>query len=104
MAESLQVFKVVGFIQYFFGITDARKRKHAAVAAREQFLDAGVSVGIKVLYKEARVDLQDSLIGESVMLLLYGISVALAGFVCEIITNWIASVISVFTILVSALK
>ena len=52
----------------------------------------------KVSDTEARTGLADSLLAESFMLFLYGISIAVAGFVSEIIWWWMASVVSMASI------
>ena len=86
LAQSLELFRQVGFVHYFLDLADANDRKLIVAAARKEFLDTGFDSG-------SGVDLTDSLVRESFMLFLYGISIAVAGFLCEIISSWIAAVV-----------
>ena len=51
-----------------------------------------MAFGGTVLDTEAGAGIADSLISESFMVFLYGISVAVVRFGCEIFTRWMASV------------
>ena len=65
-----------------------------AAAARKEFLDSGAPGGGTGWDKGDRVNLADSLMGETFMLFLYGVSIAMAGIVIEIVAQWMAPVIS----------
>ena len=94
MAQSLEVFKQVGFVQYFHELYVTKHQKLMAAAARKEFLEAGLLAGDTGLESGGGLGLADSLISESFMLFLYVTSLAIVGFLSEIITRWSVSVVS----------
>ena len=76
LAKSVESLKDAGLVDYFQQLCESKFRKALAASVSISTVDRG-------MYEWIRVSLEDGLIGESFVLFLYGITMAIAGFLIE---------------------
>ena len=97
-------FQVVGFIQYFLDICNVKHEKQLVKELHEKLKGAKMAVGDESLDAAAIVGLADSLVNESFIQFVYGTTFAIAGFVGEVITRFLASIVSYLITMVAVLE
>ena len=100
LAQSVELFKQVGFIHYFLELIEAYNQKLMRAGARQEVRNAGAPSE----NNGDRVSLGDGMISETFMLFLYGAAIAMAGFASEIIAWYMTSVVSALMAMVSVLR
>ena len=87
LVKSLRRFMQVGLVPYFLQLWDSITLKFDA-AARKDLIAAGESDEARdSVGNLSRITLKDGLVSESFVLFQYGMSLAVAGFVCEVIAT-----------------
>ena len=85
LAKTLEQVKQVGFFNYFFELQWTNVNEIISAAAGTEFQATERLLGQR--YEASRLSIADSLVSESLVLFLYGISIAVMGFVGEIIVK-----------------
>ena len=89
LAQSVESMKAVGLMPYFLRLFDSKVRQYYAAEAHRDFVAAGEFD--ELLEHKSEVSLDDGLVSESFVLFLYGISIAVAAFACEVIAKLLTS-------------
>ena len=85
LAVSLERLKEAGLIPYFVDLYDSKSREHTAAVAHKDFVAAGEFDWVRDSFDgRPRVSLTGGLVSESLVLFMYGILIAMTGFILEI--------------------
>ena len=92
LVKSVEMLKAVGIFSYFTALSDCTGTySDSYLDAEDDFEDSCVSVGeLPPSLSQTRITLMDGIVSESFVLFLSGVTIAVAGFLAEVIAEMLS--------------